>query len=170
MNVQVRILKYNNPFSEYHPKDSSQNTLFSVFVFICILIVFIVFNCSEDFIGGLKNVCKGSDNGCYVYNAKIGKNLLKTPKNAAKTYQIIQKYIDDYVGKHPETKVDYIHDESSLIDVANKNDNGVAIVMPTLGKNEIFEFVAEDMVLPRKSFSMGKASEKRYYLEAKRIA
>ena len=130
----------------------------------------IVFNCSEDFIEGLKSVCKGSDNGCYVYNAKIGKILLKTPKNAAKTYQIIQKFIDNYVDKHPEIKVDYIHDESSLLDVANKNDNSVAIYMPTLGKNDIFEFVAEDMVLPRKSFSMGKASEKRYYLEAKRIA
>ena len=71
--------------------------------------------------------------------------------------------------KHQDTKVDFIHDESSLLDIANKNPNSVAIVMPALGKGDIFDFVAKDMVLPRKSFSMGHASEKRYYLEAKKI-
>ncbi len=130
----------------------------------------LLFNCGSDFIEGLKNVCKGTSDVSYVYTSKTGKLALKTPKNAAKTYQTIQKYIDEYIAKHPETKVDYIHDESSLIDVANKNENSVAIVMPALGKNDIFEFISEDMVLPRKSFSMGHASEKRYYLEAKRIA
>ena len=48
-------------------------------------------------------------------------------------------------------------------------DNSVAIYMPALGKSDIFEFVSQDLVLPRKSFSMGHASEKRYYLEAKKI-
>ena len=129
----------------------------------------ILFNCTPDFIDGLKSVCKGCENACYAYNAKLGKIVLKTPKNAAKTYQIIQKYIDEYINSHPETRIDFIHDESSLLDIANKNNDCVAIVMPALGKNDIFEFVAGDMVLPRKSFSMGKASEKRYYLEAKKI-
>ncbi len=130
----------------------------------------LLFNCGSDFIEGLKKLCKGTSDVSYAYTSKTGKIALKTPKNAAKTYQNIQKYIDEYIAKHPETKVDYIHDESSLIDVANKNENSVAIVMPALGKNDIFEFISEDMVLPRKSFSMGHASEKRYYLEAKRIA
>lgn len=129
----------------------------------------ILFNCPNDFIQGLVSICKGSDGGSYIYNAKTGRIALKTPKNAAKTYQIVQKYIDEYITKHPEIRIDYIHDEASLLDIANKNDSSVAIVMPTLGKNDIFEFVAEDTVLPRKSFSMGRASEKRYYLEAKRI-
>ena len=104
-----------------------------------------------------------------ILHQKIGKKPLKSPKNAAKTYQIVQNYIDEYIGKHHETKVDFIHDEQSLIDVANKNPDSVAIIMPALGKGDIFEFVAKDMVLPRKSFSMGHANEKRYYLEAKRI-
>lgn len=130
----------------------------------------ILFNCPNDFIENLKGVCKGNADICYAYSSKTGKTILKTPKNAAKTYQIIQKFIDEYIIKHPEIKVDYIHDESSLLDIANKNSDSVAIVMPTLGKNDIFEFVADDMVLPRKSFSMGHASEKRYYLEAKKIA
>lgn len=130
----------------------------------------ILFNAQDDFAEGLKKVCVGNSDICYVYSQKLGKNPLKTPKNAAETYQIIQKYIDEYLSQHPETKVDFIHDEHSLIDIANNNPDSVAIVMPALGKSDIFEFVAKDMVLPRKSFSMGHASEKRYYLEAKKIA
>ena len=130
----------------------------------------ILFNCHEEFVEGLKSVCTGKEKECFLYSQKLGKNPLKTPKNAAETYQIVQKYIDEYLANHPETKIDFIHDESSLIDIANKNPDSVAIVMPALGKGDIFEFVAKDMVLPRKSFSMGHASEKRYYLEAKKIA
>ena len=130
----------------------------------------ILFDAGEDFVEGLKKVCHGSSDASYVYSQKLGKNPLKTPKNAAETYQIIQKYIDEYLSQHHDTKVDFIHDEHSLLDIANKNPDSVAVVMPALGKSDIFEFVAKDMVLPRKSFSMGHASEKRYYLEAKKIA
>lgn len=129
----------------------------------------ILFNCNSDFIDGLKGVCKG-ENETYIYSQKTGKIYVKIPKNAAETYQIVQKYIDEYLKEHSETRVDFIHDESSLLDIADKETNSIAIVMPTLGKSDIFEFVAKDMVLPRKSFSMGHANEKRYYLEAKRIA
>ena len=130
----------------------------------------ILFDCSDKFIQGLKKVCEGDSEECFVYSKELGKIPLKTPKNAAETYQIIQNYIDSYMKEHPKTRVDFIHDESSLIDIADKNPDSVAIVMPALGKSDIFEFVAKDMVLPRKSFSMGHASEKRYYIEAKRIA
>lgn len=129
----------------------------------------ILFNCSNDFVEGLEKVMDGEESNCFLYNQKIGKKPLKSPKNAAKTYQIVQNYIDEYIEKHHETKADFIHDEQSLIDVANKNPDSTAIIMPALGKSDIFEFVAKDMVLPRKSFSMGHANEKRYYLEAKRI-
>ena len=130
----------------------------------------ILFDAGDYFVEGLKKACHGSSDVSYVYSQKLGRNPLKTPKNAAETYQIIQKYIDEYLSQHHDTKVDFIHDEHSLLDIANKNSNSVAIVMPALGKSDIFEFVAKDMVLPRKSFSMGHASEKRYYLEAKKIA
>ena len=130
----------------------------------------ILFSCGEDFIKDLSNACHGDSDLCYVYSEKDGKKPLKTPKNVAETYQIVQKYIDEYLSEHPESCVDFIHDESSVIDIVKKNPNSVAIIMPALGKSDIFEFVAKDMVLPRKSFSMGHANEKRYYIEAKRIS
>lgn len=116
------------------------------------------------------NSLDGNGQLAYSYNKKEGKKAIKTTKSAAETYQIIQKLIDENLKKHPEMKVDFIHDESSVLEIADKNPDSLAIVMPALGKSDIFEFVAKDMVLPRKSFSMGHASEKRYYLEAKKIA
>ena len=112
----------------------------------------------------------GNGQLAYYYSQKGGKKAIKTTKSAAETYQIIQKLIDKNLKEHPEMKVDFIHDESSVLEIADKNPDSLAIVMPALGKSDIFEFVAKDMVLPRKSFSMGHASEKRYYLEAKKIA
>ena len=116
------------------------------------------------------NALDGDGSLAYSYSKKEGKKAIKTPKSAAETYQIIQKLIDKNLKENPEMKVDFIHDESSVLEIADKNPNSLAIVMPALGKSDIFEFVAKDMVLPRKSFSMGHASEKRYYLEAKKIA
>ena len=112
----------------------------------------------------------GNGQLAYAYSQKGGKKAIKTTKSAAETYQIIQKLIDKNLKERPEMKVDFIHDESSVLEIADKNPDSLAIVMPALGKSDIFEFVAKDMVLPRKSFSMGHASEKRYYLEAKKIA
>lgn len=112
----------------------------------------------------------GNGQLAYYYSKNGGKKAIKTTKSAAETYQIIQKLIDKNLKEHPEMKVDFIHDESSVLEIADKNPNSLAIVMPALDKSDIFEFVAKDMVLPRKSFSMGHASEKRYYLEAKKIA
>lgn len=116
------------------------------------------------------NALDGDGSLAYSYSKKEGKKAIKTPKSAAETYQIIQKLIDKNLKENPEMKVDFIHDESSVLEIADKNPDSLAIVMPALGKSDIFDFVAKDMVLPRKSFSMGHASEKRYYLEAKKIA
>ena len=130
----------------------------------------IIFNADDELVKGLQKVCVGPCKTSYVYRQEAGETKLNTPHNAADTYKVIQEYLDKYLANHPNSKVDFIHDESSLFDIANKNPNSVAIVMPALGKGDIFEFVAKDQVLPRKSFSMGHASEKRYYLEAKKIA
>ena len=116
------------------------------------------------------NALDGNGQLAYSYSKKDSKKAIKTTKSAAETYQNIQKLIDENLKKHPEMKVDFIHDESSVLEIADKSPDSLAIVMPALGKSDIFEFVAKDMVLPRKSFSMGHASEKRYYLEAKKIA
>lgn len=129
----------------------------------------VVFSADQNFEKKLTEVCTGESSVCYVYDKKHGKTPLKTPRNAADTYQLIQSFIDSYIKENPKSSVDFIHDENALIQVADQNPDSVAIRMPALGKSDIFAFVSRDAVLPRKSFSMGHASEKRYYLEAKSI-
>lgn len=41
--------------------------------------------------------------------------------------------------------------------------------LPDIEKNDLFRGVIIDGVLPRKTFSMGEAHEKRYYMESKMI-
>ena len=128
----------------------------------------VVFNPDNDFISGLKQVLKG-DNKTYIYSEDNGKEEISIPKVAPEAYEIVQTYIDSYLKNHPKTSVDYIHDESHTIEVAKSQKGSVALIMPALSKDDIFDYIAKDKVLPRKAFSMGHAVEKRYYLESKRI-
>ena len=63
--------------------------------------------------------------------------------------------------------VDYIHGEDSVRKLAIGNNIG--ILLPEISKDSFFETVARDGVFPRKTFSMGEAFEKRFYLEARVI-
>ena len=128
----------------------------------------LLFNVGDDFLAGLKERLDG-DFVSFSYTKEKGKQELRMPKNAPMCYKIIQSYIDEYLASHSKTSIDYIHDESELVDCANKNPGSLAIAMPALTKGDVFDYIAADDVLPRKSFSMGHATEKRYYLECKRI-
>ena len=66
-------------------------------------------------------------------------------------------------------KCDYIHDESSLIALA-KRDGCVGFLFDGMAKEALFPYVRDYGTLPRKTFSMGEARSKRYYIEARRIA
>lgn len=65
-------------------------------------------------------------------------------------------------------KVDYIHGEDVCRDLGQKSGN-VGFLLPKPDKSDLFLSVISDGALPRKTFSMGEACEKRYYLEAKKI-
>ena len=128
----------------------------------------VLFNVDEDFKIELKKACSGEFKS-FMYTKDKGKEELLLPKNAPMAYYQVQTFLDDYLSKHKDSKIDFIHDEDELLAVANKNPGSVAIAMPALTKEDLFDYLATGKVLPRKSFSMGHASEKRYYLEAKKI-
>lgn len=65
-------------------------------------------------------------------------------------------------------EVDYIHG-TEVVDSLSKQDNAIGFILPDMGKNELFPTVIADGALPRKTFSMGHAWDKRYYMEARRI-
>ena len=80
----------------------------------------------------------------------------------------VQSFLDGYVKKHPEVEVDYIHGEDTVIALAQK-ENTVGILYGGMTKDQLFKTVICDGALPRKTFSMGHAEDKRFYLECRRI-
>jgi len=81
---------------------------------------------------------------------------------------IMQEFIDDYI-KDTDSVVDYIHGEDSTKKLA-QGDRCVGLVLPAMDKSDFFETVEKSGVFPRKSFSVGHAEDKRYYLECRAIA
>ena len=79
----------------------------------------------------------------------------------------IQMFLDDYL-KDNVGKIDYIHGEDVTKSLASK-DNNVGFIFDAMAKEDLFKTVILDGALPRKSFSMGHANDKRYYLEARKI-
>ena len=128
----------------------------------------VVFNAKDDFLEGLKKVLVG-ENKSYTYSLEKGKVELHMPRLGPEAYKIVQTYVDAYLKSHTDASVDYIHDEDQTLEVVKKHPGSVALIMPALTKGDIFAYIAKDEVLPRKAFSMGHATEKRYYLESKRI-
>ena len=82
--------------------------------------------------------------------------------------ETIQKFLDDFLAKHPEAEIDYIHGDGSLRSLAQA-DGAVGFLLPEIDKHTFFEDVKKLGVLPRKTFSMGEADEKRFYMECKKI-
>ena len=80
---------------------------------------------------------------------------------------ILQKFLDEFLQNHTG-QMDYIHGEDVLKNLA-KNDHTIGFLLPSMEKKELFPYVTESGTLPRKTFSMGHATEKRYYLEARKI-
>lgn len=78
----------------------------------------------------------------------------------------VQDFIDQYISACGG-KVDYIHGEDVTRDLAAKG--AVGILLPAMKKEELFRTVILEGALPRKTFSMGEACDKRYYLECRKI-
>lgn len=66
-------------------------------------------------------------------------------------------------------KIDYIHG-IDVVDKLSKNDGAIGFVLPDMAKSELFPTVICDGALPRKTFSMGHAEDKRFYVEARKIS
>ena len=79
----------------------------------------------------------------------------------------LQHFLDDYLAEHGG-EVDYIHGTAVARELGNKEGN-MGFLLPAMGKDQLFKTVMADGVLPRKTFSMGHARDKRYYVEGRRI-
>lgn len=81
----------------------------------------------------------------------------------------IQAFLDEWLSKGKAKEIDYVHGAETVVDLGTEPGN-LGIYLPAMQKSELFKTVILDGALPRKTFSMGEAHEKRFYLEARKIA
>ena len=110
-----------------------------------------------------------ADAHCYPFCSaeKSGVFVVENPKWSIPV-ATMQTGLDAFVEAHSEVKIDYIHGADVVQSLGTKPGN-VGFILPDIAKNDLFRGVVFDGVLPRKTFSMGEAHEKRYYMEAKTI-
>lgn len=127
----------------------------------------IIYDAEDDFVDEMNRVSYGSGALKIIH----GKNeeFIPAPDSPFETIKWVQKFLDDYLENHPETTIDYVHGMTSLKSIIKQKKNAVGIVMPPLARDQLFPYVMNRGVLPRKAFSLGEAIEKRYYLEARII-
>ena len=100
--------------------------------------------------------------------ARQGEIPVPSPE-AALAVGTVQAFLDGYMKNAPAgASVDYIHGEDTARALAARPD-AVAILCDGMRKQELFSTVISDGALPRKTFSMGHAEDKRFYTEARRI-
>lgn len=85
--------------------------------------------------------------------------------------EAVQEIIDAAISAHdldPAHACEYVHGEGELCRLVEES-GGVGILLPAIDRSGLFDYVAEFGPMPRKSFSLGEAEEKRYYLECRAI-
>jgi len=80
----------------------------------------------------------------------------------------LQHLLDRFLDDHKEARIDYIHGDESVTRLGSAPKR-IGFYLPAISKHDLFKTIILDGALPRKTFSMGEADEKRFYLECRRI-
>jgi hypothetical protein len=84
------------------------------------------------------------------------------------TVATLQGFLDHFLAAERNARIDYIHGEEAVTSLGSRQGN-VGFYLPAISKHELFKTIILDGALPRKTFSMGEADEKRFYLECRKI-
>lgn len=104
---------------------------------------------------------------CYVLNG-IEYPLYISKPNSNLTVGSLQNFLDLYLKEHQDSSIDYIHGKDVVLTLSKQKDS-IGFILPDMAKEELFDTVIKDGSLPRKTFSMGHAEDKRYYMECRTI-
>lgn len=118
---------------------------------------------------GSGQICPDSAVHAFNYVTARGKGTVSI-ENPVSTLEVgtLQTFLDCYIKEHPQVKIDYIHGEDVVTKLGAQAGN-MGIYLPPMNKTDLFKTVILDGALPRKTFSMGEAEEKRFYLECRKI-
>ena len=104
----------------------------------------------------------------YITGAGRGKIIIEEPENKLEV-GALQHVLDIMVKEEKTCDIDYIHG-TAAVEKLSARDGNAGFMLPPMDKFMLFPAVAADGALPRKTFSMGEANEKRYYIESRYIA
>ncbi len=123
--------------------------------------------CVEKLLDSLGKVC-AADGYPVEYVTAEERNMLYLDRSRGElAVAVLQEALDAYLRENPGS-LDYIHGSQEVVALA-KQEGAVAFLLPAMKKTQLFRGVIRGGVLPRKTFSMGHAREKRYYLEGRKI-
>ncbi len=129
----------------------------------------VLFDVAPDFISALKDNFAGAVGGKKIeYNTQDECGEIDTGiGSTGLIVDAVQKFLDNYLKSH-SGRVDYVHGDEVTRSLGRSSGNA-SILLPKLDKSELFPSIAANGVFPRKTFSMGHACDKRFYLECRKI-
>jgi len=80
----------------------------------------------------------------------------------------LQNFLDAFIEEKGAREIDYVHGTEPVIRLGSRS-GCAGLYLPAMDKSELFKTVILDGALPRKTFSMGEAREKRFYMEARKL-
>ena len=116
---------------------------------------------------GNKVVSENNDGTCTASIKTYGINI--TNRGDRLPVEILQGILDKYLEIHDNVAIDYIHGDEALHGLV-KETKGCGIFLQSIDKSTLFPAINAGGVLPRKTFSIGEANEKRYYMECHKIS
>lgn len=103
----------------------------------------------------------------FAHNGKSGYLWAKKPLFTLDV-ATLQSFLDFYLKKNQSAELDYVHGEDIVNELSEKDGN-MGFFLSPMDKNDLFRTVILDGALPRKTFSMGEADEKRFYMECRKL-
>jgi uncharacterized protein (DUF1015 family) len=104
-----------------------------------------------------------------ILNNGIALSVTFTKPGSNLAVGTLQPFVDSLIREQIADRVDYIHG-GEVVERLSAERGNAGFYLPGMDKSELFRTVILDGVLPRKTFSMGEAREKRFYMECRKIA
>lgn len=130
-----------------------------------------VFRCADQVELAARQACETRDGRHlipFIDDEGMGLLVVEKPKFHL-TVATLQAFLDDYLQNNVNARIDYIHGEEPVTRLGSQKGH-IGFYLPAISKHDLFKTIILDGALPRKTFSMGEADEKRFYLECRRIS
>ncbi len=116
------------------------------------------------------DVCLDNSKDGQKFKLVIGnetKNITVMNPKEYLTVATVQNFLDKFI-ENKNAEIDYIHGEDVVYKLC-ENKSNFGIIFEAMEKKDLYKSVILDGALPRKTFSMGEAADKRFYIEARKI-